>query len=113
LDHLADFEYLGAKILAPALVFARERQLISAQEEKILQIAAKVGIAKAADFEAAMPNMTATQRTYQIKKLVERQMLQPIKAGARQYTIGFSSSYLIRGVIRALNNEGFVPASLN
>lgn len=112
-DQLADFHYLSSKILSPALAYARERELITAMEEKILHIAAKIGIAKAADFEAAMPGMTATQRTYQIKKLVERHMLQPIKEGARQYTIGFSSSYLIRGVILALSNEGFIPASLN
>lgn len=113
LDQLANFDYLSAKILAPALAYARERELITSQEEKILHIAAKTGIAKAADFETVMPNMTATQRTYQLKKLVERQMLQPIKTGARQYTIGFSSSFLIRGVIMALSNEGFIPASLN
>jgi Fic family protein len=113
LDQLANFEYLGAKILAPALAYARERELITAQEEKILHIAAKAGTAKAADFESAMPNMTATQRTYQLKKLVERQMLQPIKTGARQYTIGFSNSFLMRGVIMTLSDEGFIPASLN
>jgi Fic family protein len=113
LDQLANFEYLGAKILAPALAYARERELITAQEEKILHIAAKAGTAKAADFEGTMPNMTATQRTYQLKKLVERQMLQPIKTGARQYTIGFSNSFLMRGVIMTLSDEGFIPASLN
>lgn len=113
LDQLADFDYLGSKILAPALAYARERELITTQEEKILHIAAKAGTAKAADFEPAMPNMTATQRTYQLKKLVERQMLQPIKSGARQYTIGFSSNYLIRGVIKALSQQGFIPESLN
>lgn len=112
-DQLAKFDYLSTKILAPALGYARERELITALEEKILHIAAKAGVAKAVDFEAAMPNMTTPQRTYQIKKLVEHNMLQPIKAGARQYTIGFSSSYLIRGVILALSSEGFIPASLN
>lgn len=68
---------------------------------------------KAADLVAAMPGLTPAQRTYQIKKLVERKMLQPIKEGARQYTIGFSNNYLMRGVVRALSNEGFIPATLN
>jgi Fic family protein len=112
-DQLADFNFLSEKILAPALAYAKERELITAMEEKILHIAAKAGIAKASDFETAMPSMTASQRTYQIKKLVDLHMLQPIKTGARQYTIGFSSSYLIRGVILSLSNEGFIPASLN
>lgn len=112
-DRLADFGYLNERILAPALAYAKERQLITAQEAGVLQIAAKSGIAKAADLAAAMPEMSAAQRTYQIRRLVERGMLQPIKEGARQYVIGFSNNYLIRGIIRALSDEGFIPASLN
>ncbi len=112
-DQLTDFNFLSARILTPALTYARERELITAMEEKILHIAANNGVAKAADLVAAMPAMTAAQRTYQIKKLVERNMLQPIKEGARQYTIGFSNSYLMRGVVRALSNEGFIPTALN
>lgn len=112
-DRLTDFAYLRDKILAPALAYARDRQLITALEESLLHIAARSEITKASDLAAAMPKMTPAQRTYQIKKLVERKMLQPIKEGARQYTIGFSNNYLIRGVVRALSNEGFIPAALN
>lgn len=112
-DRLTDFDYLRSMILAPALSYARERELITAMEENILQITAKKGVAKAADLKAAMPGMTSARRTYQIKKLVERKMLQPIKEGARQYTIGFSNNYLIRGVVHALANEGFIPSALN
>lgn len=111
-DQLTDFTYLQAKILNPALAYAKSRELITAQEESILQIAAKLGVAKAADLSEAMPKLTATQRTYQIKKLVERKMLQPISEGARQYTFGFSNNYLIRGVIKALASQGFIPESL-
>ena len=111
-DRLANFSYLSAKILTPALSYAKERQLITVMEEKVLHIAAHNGVAKAADFVAAMPGMTAAQRTYQIKKLVERNILQPIKDGARQYTIGFSGSYLMRGVIQALSKEGFIASVL-
>lgn len=112
-DRLTDFGYLGDRILLPAISFARERALITAMEEKILHISARSGVAKAADLAAAMPGMSAAQRTYQIRKLVERKMLQPIKEGARQYTIGFSNNYLLRGVVRALSNEGFIPSTLN
>lgn len=111
-DQLANFEYLRSKILVPALAYARERELITAQEETILHIAAKMGIAKAGDLSEAMPGLNAAQRTYQIKKLVERKMLQPVSEGARQYTFGFSNNYLMRGVIRALTAEGFISASL-
>ena len=112
-DRLTDFGYLSGRILAPAISYARERELITAMEEDVLHITARKGVAKAADLAAAMPGMSPAQRTYQIKKLVERKMLQPIKEGARQYTIGFSNNYLMRGVIRALSEEGFIPSSLN
>ena len=112
-DRLTDFTYLRDQILMPALIYARERRFITPQEESILRLAVKTGTAKAADLSAAMPNMTAAQRTYQIKKLVERKMLQPISEGARQYTFGFSNNYLIRGVVKALSKEGFISAALD
>ena len=112
-DQLADIKYLSARVLTPALAHAKERQLITPQEANILHIAATKGIAKAADFASAMAGKTSTQRTYQIKKLVDGKMLVPIKKGARHYTIGFSNNYLIRGIVLALSSEGFIPASLN
>ena len=112
-DRLTDFKYLGEQVLFPALTYAKERELITTQEERILHLVARAGIVKSADLKPAMPGMTSPQRTYQIKKLLERNMLQPIKSGSRQYTIGFSNSYLIRGIIRSLLNEGFIPPVLN
>jgi Fic family protein len=112
-DRLTDFTYLADNILLPAIAFARERELITMAEARILQIGAQMGITRAADLSPAMPGMTSTQRTYQIRKLVERRMLLPIKEGARQYTLGFSNSFLLRGIIRALSEEGFIPPTLN
>ena len=57
-----------------------------------------------------MPNLTAGQRTYQIEKLVERRILQPIKEGMRQYALGFSNRIHLRDIVRALLEEGFVPS---
>ncbi|CAN1561368.1 COG3177 Fic family protein [Burkholderiaceae bacterium] len=111
-DQLTQYDYLKSKILAPAIIYARSRTLISAQEEAVLLSTVKSGVAKAADLALAMPNMNAAQRTYQIKKLVERKMLHPIAPNARQYTLGFDNSYLMRGVIRALSQESFISAPL-
>lgn len=112
-DRLTDLIYLADNILLPAIAFARERELITGAEARILQIGAQTGITKASDLSTAMPGMTSAQRTYQIKKLVERKMLLPIKEGARQYTLGFSNSFLLRGIIRALSEEGFIPPTLH
>jgi len=111
-DKLTKYDYLTSKILMPALTYSRNRSLISPQEEAVLAEAIRVKVAKSGDLAAAMVGMTNTQRTYQIKKLVERKMLEPISPGARQYTICFTSNYLLRGVIYALTKEGFISAPL-
>ncbi len=112
-DRLADFSYLREKILTPALNHAVERQMVTRQEASILSSAVRLGIAKTGDLTRTMPDLTSGQRTYQIKKLVERRMLRPITEGARQYAFGFSNNILLRGIVRALLKEGFVPSSLN
>ncbi|MGH8178018.1 MAG: Fic family protein [Steroidobacter sp.] len=111
-DRLAEYEHLTAHVLLPALDFARQRQLITTQEDTVLTVAIKGGIVKAVDLSVAMPKLNAAQRTYQIKKLVAAGMLQPIAPGARQYTIGFNHNLLLRGIIHALSEQGFIPAAL-
>lgn len=39
-------------------------------------------------------------------------MLRPIEPKARQYTLGFDNNFLMRGVIHALAQEGFISAPL-
>lgn len=112
-DQLTDAGYLIERILTPALHYARERELVTQMEEHVLLATAKLGVAKASDLKDVMPELNERQRTYQIGKLVERGMLAPIREGARQYTVGFANNFLIRGVIRALSNEGFIPDALN
>lgn len=111
-NRLTDYRYLTRYILAPAITFARDRQWITAAEETVLTTAIKSGVVKSSDIAQALPKLTAGQRTYQIKKLVDQGMLLPISTNARQYTIGFSNSYLIRGMIKALREQGFIPAPL-
>lgn len=111
-DRLADYEHLKAAVLLPALAFARQRELVTAQEEAVLAATVKAGIAKSADLANTMPDLNEAQRTYQIKKLVTSGMLQPIRQNARQYTIGFTHNTLLRGVVQALSDQGFIPAAL-
>lgn len=111
-DRLADAGYLIERILTPALHYARQRELITALEEQVLLATARLGIAKASDLKEPMHELSERQRTYLISKLVERGMLAPIREGARQYTVGFANNFLIRGVIKSLSDEGFIPDTL-
>lgn len=109
---LADYTHLQNTVLLPAVAHAHERRLITRQEEVVLQTTIRAGTVKAGDLEVAMPGLNASQRTYQIRKLVEGGLLQPVREGARQYTLGFTHNMLLRGVVRALTEQGFVPPAL-
>jgi Fic family protein len=109
-DQLTDYDYLQRFILMPALVYAKERQLITPLEYDLLSIAVTEKVIRSADYAKMLTN--ERQRTHQIKKLVDAKLLRPIESGARQYTIGFSNNYLLRGVIHALTAEGFISVSL-
>lgn len=111
-DQLTHYPYLTSKILHPALDYARQRGLISVQEHSVLTVTVKAGVVKAGDLSVALPDMNDAQRTYQVRKLVESKMLRPIASKSRQYTIGFENSYLMRGVIHALSQEGFISGPL-
>lgn len=112
IDRLANFDYLQNKILLPAVSIAKQRQLVTRQQEAVLIAAIRQGTIKSANLAAPLADMNSAQRTYQIKKLVQSGMLQPVVAGARQYTIGFSNNTLLRCVVRTLEAEGFIPPAL-
>ncbi|HZV83025.1 MAG TPA: Fic family protein [Geobacteraceae bacterium] len=108
-DQLTRYKVLKERILFPALDYSQTRGLITRMEEQVLRRAAELGIFKASDFGELFPELTERQRTYQLKKLVEAEMLQPIRNNARVYTINFINNALIRAVMRILVREGFVP----
>jgi hypothetical protein len=112
-DKLTDYAYLTRCILHPAVSFVRSREWITETEEQILVSVIKMKVVKSSDIARALPTLTPNQRTYQIKNLVEQGMLLPVNPGARQYTIGFSNNYLVRGVIKALREQGFIPEPLD
>ena len=109
---LADYAHLQAQVLIPAVAHARQRQWVTAQEHAVLVRTIQAGVVKAADLESALPGLNANQRTYQIRKLLDSGMLQPVHLGARQYTLGFAHNLLLRGVVKSLADQGFVPAAL-
>ncbi len=111
-DRLSDSKYLTERILVPALHYARQRELIGSVEEDVLLTTARRGTVKASDLSEATKGLSERQRTYLISKLVERSMLAPVREGARQYTIGFANNFLMRGVIKSLSDEGFIPDAL-
>jgi len=108
-DKLTKYDYLRDEILKPALAHAKSRRLITAQEEVVLATAIAKKEFKAADLDAVLPALSQRQRTYLLSKLLAAQMIRPVREGARSYTLNFSNNYLLRGVIHALEQKGFIP----
>ncbi|OHY65380.1 cell filamentation protein Fic [Pluralibacter gergoviae] len=107
-DQLTNLSFLSSKILYPAIDYSVERGLINDLESKVLKRAVGKGTIKAGDLRDILPELKGSQITYQIGKLIERGMLQPIEDGARTYTAKFVNSFLMRGVIATLSAEGFI-----
>jgi Fic family protein len=108
-DRLTQYSYLKDEVLKPALAFSKERRLVTDQEARVLEMAIAKREFKAADLDAILPGLTMRQRSYQLNKLLDAHMICPIKNGARTYTLNFANSYLLRGVIHALEQKGFIP----
>lgn len=108
-DKLSNLHFLNSKILYPALEYCKVRGIINETESKILKRTTSQGTAKANDLKEVLLGLKSAQITYQIGKLVDRGLLQPIEMGSRIYTAAFSKSDLMRGVIHALRKEGFIP----
>ena len=109
-DRLARYATLKQDILLPALAWSRSRGEIDGDAEKLLQMAVNKGVFKAADIDAVMPDWTTRQRTYQLNKLVQSRMVRPVQPGVRSYTLDFLNNALMRGVMRMLQERGYVPA---
>jgi hypothetical protein len=51
----------------------------------------------------------ALSMSNQIQRIREKNMLQPLEEGGRKYVIRFDNNYLLRGIIRMLDQKGFLP----
>jgi Fic family protein len=108
-DSLLDYSILTKKILLPAIAFALDRKLITDLEHKVLKRTVEQQVVKASDLTDIVPTKHRPERSRVIHRLVEQKMLLPISENARRYTLNFSNNYLLRGVIKSLYEEGFVP----
>jgi Fic family protein len=109
IDNLLDHDFLSSKILMPALTLSLDRKIITPIEEKILRVAVQKQIFQSADLDPVLPEKIPAERSRLLKGLREKKMIVPIEEGARKYHIHFFNSFLLRGVVEALKQNGFVP----
>lgn len=86
-----------------------ERQLITSEEYDILAVASRMSEIQNANIAHLFPAKSPASISQKIRTLVDRNMLMPIAQGKRKYTLRFDNNYLLRGIIHALDKEGFLP----
>lgn len=115
IDSLLDLKYLWETILLPAISFALERENINRREYDILRavIQNQNMSIKSADIETIVGQESPVQRSRIIKRLKDKNMIMPLTEKGRVYTISFINNFLLRGIIHVLEQNGFIPKSLN
>lgn len=109
IDNLSDYQYLRKEILIPTIHFSLERKYITDLESKILKRIVDKQVIQAGDLKDIFKDKVSAEISRQIRHLVEKNMLIPEKEGTRKYVIRFDNNYLLRGVIHALGEKGFLP----
>ncbi|MEP1094831.1 MAG: Fic family protein [Cyclobacteriaceae bacterium] len=109
IDNLSDYDYLRKEILLPTINFSLERKIITETESKVLKRVIDKQVIQAGDLKDIFKGKVSAEISRQIRKLVEKKMLIPEEEGKRKYVIRFDNNYLLRGVIQALDEKGFLP----
>ncbi|WP_124641984.1 Fic family protein [Amniculibacterium aquaticum] len=113
IDKLSDYNFLKSYILIPAINYSFERKFITDIEAKILRKTIEEQIIKNDDLKEIFSSKNTSQISREIKKLVDKKMLIPEELGARRYILNFQNNHLLRGVIKILGDEGFLPVNDN
>ena len=108
-DKLLDYNFLRKEILIPTISHSIERKYITDMEGKILKRVVEMQVIQAGDVKEFFKGKVDAEVSRQIRKLIDKKMLVPEKAGARKYVLRFDNSYLLRSVMKTLGEKGFLP----
>lgn len=110
IDNLLNYDYLKKEILLPVIKFSLEKKEIEEIEAQILRrtIEHKDQCIQASDIKDLFSGKDNAIISRQIKKLIDKKMLSPIKDGARRYNVRFDNNYLMRGFVKFLGQKKFL-----
>ena len=109
IDKLLDYSFLKSQILSPAITYSLERKYITSVEAKILKRVIDLQVIQASDVKEFFVGKADAEVSRQIKKLIDKKMLIPEKEGTRKYILRFDNNYLLRSIVHALGEKGFLP----
>ena len=109
IDRLMQYDFLRKEIITPAINYAQERKMVTDLEARILRRSAEKGIMQASDLSDIFTGKSPSEVSRQIARLKNRKMLQPESENSRKYVIRFDNNFLLRGIMKSLDEKGFLP----
>lgn len=109
IDMLLDYQYLKDSILIPALEYSKIMKYIDNTEYKILKTTVEKQVVQNSDIQDVLKDVHTTSISRYIRALKEKKMIASEKDNVRKYHINFTNNFLIRSVIKKLEEEGFIP----
>lgn len=109
IDLLTDYDYLKKNILLPALEHSKNMKYVDTTEYKILKLTIEKQRIQNSDVQEILKGKHITSISRYIKNLRNKNMLVNEEDNSRLYHLNFTNNFLIRGVIKKLEEEGFVP----
>lgn len=109
IDMLLDYEYLKKAILIPSLEYSKTMKYIDSKEYKILKETVEKQVIQNADIQEVLKGNHITSISRYIRALKEKRMITSEPDNVRKYHINFTNSFLLRSVIKKLEEEGFIP----
>ncbi len=110
IDQLLDADFTKREIVIPAIIYAHEKQKITKLERDMLLVCVDKNLVAASDFRDLFPASTSHVRISQvINKLREQNLVQAPRPGARKYMLCMNNNLLTTGILRKLDENGFLP----
>ncbi|HRZ28248.1 MAG TPA: Fic family protein, partial [Spirochaetota bacterium] len=103
-----DYKFLKEHILLPAIQYSLERELITKNESLILKTAIENQVIQASDIKFIFKDKIPSELSRQIRKMIDKKMLQPLSENSRKYVIRFDNNFLLRGIIKSLQDNNFI-----
>jgi Fic family protein len=113
IDMLLDYEYLKNSILIPALEYSKTMKYIDPREYKILKITVEKQVVQNSDIQDVLKENHMTSISRYIRALKEKKMIASELENVRRYHINFTNNFLLRSVIKKLEEEGFIPMKID
>lgn len=110
IDQLLDGDFTKNEIILPAIEYSYDKQRLNDIEYKMLLICVDEEIVTNSSFKPIFPANTSHVTISQaIKKLKDQNLIRPVEPNARKYTIVLNRNPLTSGVLRSLDNKGYLP----